>query len=86
MYSIELAKSVEKALEDIFKSDRKLYGRLISAIEELSQKPYLGKKLKSTLKGDYSLRVGSYRIIYAIHNKKLIIYIIDLGYRRDIYK
>ena len=86
MYKIELSKNVEKVLTDVFKADRKLYGRLINVIEALSENPFVGKKLKGPLKGDYSLRVGSYRIIYSVSNKKLIVYIIDLGHRREIYK
>ena len=86
MYKIELSKNVEKVLTDVFKADRKLYGRLINVIEALSENPFVGKKLKGPLKGDYSLRVGSYRIIYCVSNKKLIVYIIDLGHRREIYK
>jgi len=86
MYKIELSKNVEKVLTDVFKADRKLYGRLINVIEALSENPFVGKKLKGPLKGDYSLRVGSYRILYSVSNKKLIVYIIDLGHRREIYK
>lgn len=86
MYKIELSHLAAKELENIYKKERKIYPKIISAIESLKTNPYKGKKLKGKLKGDYSLRVGIYRIIYTIQKKMLIIYIIDVGHRREIYK
>jgi len=86
MYKIELSRTVNKSIEDIYRSDRKLCARILTAIESLAEDPFIGKKLKGPLKGDYSLRVGSYRIIYSVYKEKLIICIIDLGHRKGIYK
>ncbi|MCC6455785.1 MAG: type II toxin-antitoxin system RelE/ParE family toxin [Caldilineaceae bacterium] len=35
---------------------------------------------------NHRVRVGDYRIIYSIQDNKLIVLIIDLGHRRDIYR
>ncbi|WP_139193725.1 type II toxin-antitoxin system RelE family toxin [Anaerobacillus alkalidiazotrophicus] len=35
---------------------------------------------------DYRIRIGSLRLLYRIHNNELIIIILDLGPRGDIYK
>ena len=86
MYKIELANSAAKELEKIYHTDLKLYSRLLAVIESLSSDPYQGKKLKGQLKGDFSVRVGNYRIIYSVYKEKLIIYIIDIGHRREIYR
>ncbi|MDD3726090.1 MAG: type II toxin-antitoxin system RelE/ParE family toxin [Candidatus Ratteibacteria bacterium] len=86
MYKIELSHLAEKEIENIYKKERKLFPKIISAIESLKTNPYKGKKLKGQLEGDYSLRVWTYRIIYTIQNEKLIIYIIDVGHRREVYK
>jgi len=86
MYRIELSKLAAKELERIYKLDRKLYFRLITAIQVLEVNPYQGKRLKGRLRGDYSLRVGDYRIIYTVYKNRLIVYIIDLGHRKAIYK
>ncbi|MBU1177273.1 type II toxin-antitoxin system RelE/ParE family toxin, partial [Patescibacteria group bacterium] len=43
--------------------------------------PYLGKRLKGELKSYYSYRVWSYRIIYEIKKKELVILIIRIDYR-----
>ena len=86
MFRIEFASSAGKELERIYKRDRSLYRRLLSSIEPLKHNPYLGKKLKGVLQNDYSLRVGSYRILYVVFKEKLLVTIIDLGHRKDIYR
>ena len=86
MYKIELARQAAKELEIIYRSDKNLYSRFIHSIDALKKDPFQGKKLKGQFKGDYSLRVGNYRVIYAIYREKLLIYIIDLGHRKGIYQ
>ncbi len=86
MYKIEFSNLAFSELGKIYNIEKKLYFRLISAIETLRTNPFRGKKLKGKLKGDYALRVGDYRIIYTIHKDKLIVYIIDLGHRKEIYR
>jgi len=86
MYKLEFSNLASKELEKIFKADKKLYFRLITVSESLKADPFQGKRLKGKLAGDYSLRVGDYRIIYTIYKNRLIIYIIDLGHRKEIYR
>lgn len=86
MYKIEFSNLAAKELEKIYKAHKKLYFRLIAATESLKKNPHQGKRLKGKLAGDFSLRVGDYRIIYTIHKDKLIVYIIDLGHRKEIYR
>ncbi len=86
MYKIEFSQLAAKELEKIFRADKKLYTRFITVIESLGIDPFQGKRLKGKLSGDYSLRVGDYRVIYTVYKNRLIVYIIDLGHRKDIYK
>ncbi len=86
MHRIEFSNLAAKELEKIYRIDKKLYSRLIAAIETLKTGPYRGKRLKGKLAGDYSLRVSDYRIIYTLHKNTLVIYIIDLGHRKEIYR
>lgn len=86
MYRIEFANLAAKELEKIYSQDKKLYARLITAIETLKENPYQGKRLKGRFAGDCSLRVGDYRVIYTIYKSRLIVYIIDLGHRKEIYR
>ena len=86
MHNIEFTHLAAKELEKVYRQDKKLYFRLLAAIETLKKNPYQGKRLKGKLAGDYSLRVGDYRIIYTVYKNELVIYIIDLGHRKAIYR
>lgn len=86
MHRVKFSNLAAKQLEKIYQLDKKLYSRLIAAIETLKKSPYQGRHLKGKLAGDYSLRVGDYRIIYTVHKNTLVVYIIDLGHRKEIYK
>jgi mRNA interferase RelE/StbE len=86
MYKIEIAGSAGKELQRIYQFDQDLYARLINAIESLAADPFQGKKLKGKFDGDYSLRVGSYRVVYGVFKDRLLVIIIDVGHRREIYR
>lgn len=45
-----------------------------------------GKPLHGALKGLWSYRFGSYRILYEVRHGELLVIVIDLGHRREIYK
>ena len=86
MYNIEIAPSALKFLEKLTKSNKNISNRLNAAIDNLKTSPYIGKKLTSELKDCRSLRVGDYRIIYSIIEHQILIQIIKIGHRREIYR
>lgn len=86
IYNIEFSNLAAKELEAIYKKDRKTYDRIVTAIESLSANPFQGKKLKGKLKGDYSIHIGSYRAVYSVLKAILLVHIIDIGHRREIYR
>ena len=59
---------------------------MVHAINDLEVDPYQGKALQGALQGRFSYRVGSYRLIYSISRQRLIVYLIDVGHRRDVYR
>ena len=63
-----------------------LYQRVANALDDLERDPFQGKPLVGALKGRYSYRVGSYRIVYLIRRRELLVVVIDVGHRRDIYR
>jgi len=75
----------QKAKKQLFKLEKNIQKRIISVLERIRIRPeaYITK-----LVGDpgYKLRVGDYRIIIDIDNNNLIILVIKIGHRRDIYK
>ncbi len=85
-YKLEFSQSAGKVLDKIYRRDKNLYFRLIGILESVALNPDEGKKLKGALEGYYSRRTGSYRIIYEIRAGNLIVYVIDIGYRREIYR
>lgn len=85
-YRIELTRQAERALRRIAQSESALYARVARAVDELGSNPFQGKPLKGELKGRYSYRVGSYRILYLIHRHHLLVVVIDVGHRRGIYR
>ncbi len=83
MYKVEISKKANKEFEKI----PKLYfDKILNILDSLKNDPYLGKALVGELKGWYSIRAWPYRIIYEIHKDKLIINIIKIGHRKDVYK
>jgi len=82
-YSIKYTKEAKKKIEKLDKSIRLVIKK---AIESLSSNPYKGKPLSYELAGLYSLRTSDYRIIYRIKEKQLIIIVVTVGHRREIYK
>lgn len=85
-YKYVISREAARSLTKILKSDRKLYARILNVIESLSENPFRGKQLTLDFKGQYSLRVGVYRVIYEIVHNKLLVHVITVGHRKTVYK
>jgi mRNA interferase RelE/StbE len=86
VFRVEISPSAVSELLAVKRNDTALYKRMSSAFDSLAEDPYQGKKLKGKLAGYYSLRTGVYRIIYRVYKERLLIWIVDLGPRREIYR
>ena len=82
-YRIVIKKSAAKEIEKIVKKDRI---RIIEKIQALSAdpRPVGSKKLSGQEK--YRIRQGDYRILYQIIENELIVSVVKVGNRRDVYK
>ena len=85
-YKLELTHQAESVLERIQQREPELYKRVAQVLDDLQRDPFQGKPLKGQLKGRYSYRVGTYRIIYTIFRNQLLVVVIDIGHRRDVYR
>ncbi|MFI5361183.1 MAG: type II toxin-antitoxin system RelE/ParE family toxin [Elusimicrobiota bacterium] len=85
-HSLRLSRTAQAVYLLLFERDRKLFDRMRAALEEISQNPRSGKPLKGAFAGQWSFRVGQYRIIYRIEEGRLIVLVLDIGHRRDIYR
>ena len=82
-YSIEIKKSAAKEIASLPKSE---IARIVEKIERLANDPRPNgcKKLSGDEK--YRIRVGRYRILYRIEDTLLIIYLVKVGHRKDVYR
>jgi mRNA interferase RelE/StbE len=83
-YKIEWKRSARKELESL---PQQIVARLFEAITDLANNPYpSGVRKLAGSEQAYRIRVGDYRVIYSIHNAQLIIEIIRVKHRKDVYK
>lgn len=82
-YRVQISKSANKVLEKICEPD---HSRIRIAITQLgiNPRPAGCKKLKG--RDGYRIRQGDYRIIYMILDDILVVNVIDLGHRKNIYR
>ena len=83
-YSVEFKKSAAKNLRKLPQSVQK---RIIDKLSENENSP--PPSVETKLKGNnpfHRIRVGDYRIIYEVQNDILVILVIKIGHRKDIYK
>ena len=86
MYNLILSGKSEKSLNKIKKKDKKSFEIIIKHLENLSQNPkHYGKPLTSNLAGLWSYRSADFRIIYQIEENKLIIFVIEIEHRKNVY-
>lgn len=81
-YSIFFTREAKGNIEKLDPSIRKVVRK---ALESIAANPAKGKPLAYDLAGLYSLRTSDYRIIYRLRKKELLIIVIAVGHRRDIY-
>jgi addiction module RelE/StbE family toxin len=79
-YTLKYSKSISKFLKKV---DCSIYIQILKKLKELEINAYLGKPLKSNYKNFRSLHINKFRVIYKI--EKNIIFILKIGYRKDIY-
>jgi mRNA interferase RelE/StbE len=82
MYSVNLDKNAKNFLKKLDNAEQK---RIIKKLTELRDNPWIGKTLTGNLAGLWKLRIGDYRAIYKIINDKLIVLVIKIGHRKNIY-
>jgi mRNA interferase RelE/StbE len=82
-YSIHARSSVEKDLRLITKKDQI---KILKRIDALALNPRPPGCKKLTGENKYRIRQGDYRIIYTIHDKELIVWVVKVGHRKDIYR
>ena len=84
LYKVKILKPANKFLESINAKDRL---RIYMVIELLKENPFPPRvrKIKGTA-NNYRVRVGDFRIVYRVLDRQLIVEVIRIGFRRDVYR
>lgn len=82
-FTVRIERTPRKFLKTVQISDRK---RIDAALMLLAENPIPPKAKKLSARDGYRIRVGDYRIIYEIQKNILVVLIIDIGHRREIYR
>ncbi len=83
-YSIEFTARAERDVLALPESDRR---RIAKGIDSLATTPRpAGCKKLVGPEPYYRIRVGDFRVIYSIKDRKLLVLVIRIGNRRDIYR
>ena len=82
-YKIFFRKSVDKDFSAIPKRDLR---KVLRRIEMLSKDPRPSGCEKLAGQERFRVRQGRYRIVYSIQDKDLTVWIVKVGYRKDIYR
>jgi len=82
-YKIFIEKSAQK---DLAKIPLQHQNRIITAIQLLAKNPRPAGSKKLSGRDAWRIRIGTYRVIYEILDDRLIILVVVIGHRKDIYR
>jgi mRNA interferase RelE/StbE len=83
-YRILIKPSAVKEIEAIpLKKDRR---RVIDRISKLGEDPRPPGCEKLSGQDKYRIRQGRYRIVYSIEDQDLVVYVVKVGHRKDVYR
>ncbi|HXE52167.1 MAG TPA: type II toxin-antitoxin system RelE/ParE family toxin [Tepidisphaeraceae bacterium] len=83
-YRLILKPSAEKQLADLTKS---LQRRIVEKLAQLETEPRMSGTVKLTgARNCYRVRVGNYRIVYAIDDANNTVHVTIIAHRRDVYR
>ena len=82
-YLLTIKSAAERDLDRVPRRD---YERIRPAIENLAVEPRPHQSIKMTARNEYRLRVGDYRVLYTIDDRRQIVVIVGVSHRRDVYR
>jgi mRNA interferase RelE/StbE len=82
-YNVDILRSAQKRLAKV---DDPIRRRIIDRIRALADDPRPAGCKKLSGRPAWRLRIGTYRVIYEVHDQKLLVLVVDVGHRREIYR
>jgi len=86
MYEIRLSKKAQQVYE---KADKPLVQKLNRCFDHLAQNPHSHpniKRLRGELSGYFRYRVGDWRVVYEVNEGQVIVIVVMIAHRRDVYR
>lgn len=83
IYRIEIKKSAQKEIQNLPRLDLK---RVVIKIQSLAINPRMPDSKKLSSQEQYRVRVGQYRILYEIHDDILVIMVVRVAHRKQVYR
>jgi mRNA interferase RelE/StbE len=83
-YRVEILPGAKKALKAVHENFRR---RIVTVIDSLQRNPRpVGSKKLQGEEHAYRIRIADYRIIYEVHDKVLVVMVVRIGHRREVYR
>jgi mRNA interferase RelE/StbE len=82
-YSVVIKRSAANELEDVPRKDRV---RIIERIQALASEPRPAGAEKLAGNDKYRIRQGTYRVVYEIDDKIVVVTVVKVAHRRDVYR
>jgi len=83
-YRVEVSATAEKQIRKLERADQI---RVLRAIQDLARNPYpRGSRKLRGYEDVLRVRVGSYRILYSVEADRLVIIVLKVGGRKDVYR
>lgn len=83
-YSVQIPRKVEKVIASLQRTEQR---RIQGAIDLLADNPRPPSCTAMVGYSDtYRVRVGTYRIVYEVRDRELIVIVVQVGHRREVYR
>lgn len=83
-YAVEFLPSADKALQRLPVATQR---RIVAAVAALADNPRpTGVVRLADDENAWRIRVGSYRVLYEVHDKRLLVLVVRVGHRKDVYR
>lgn len=82
-YTVEILRKAQKQLAQIEQMDRE---RIVEAVERLADNPRPPGCKRLSGRPAWRIRIGSYRVIYEIQDDRLLVMVVTIGNRREVYR
>jgi mRNA interferase RelE/StbE len=83
-YKLEISATAERQLRKLPARDAR---RVVEAIEALATDPRpSGCRKLGGYEDVFRVRVGTYRVLYSVDDKRIIVIVLKIGHRRDVYR